>query len=118
LIFHFSFILFIILDQINEAMKAKRLPSINEQLDSQISLLEEMVNSFGSKWKIFIEDKTYNSIDKSKELNNNIFKHFDINLKSKKNNILFLKKEYDKYIKYKKVNNNHYYYQNFKLIHT
>ena len=67
-------------------MKAKRLPSINEQLDSQISLLEEMVNSFSSKWKIFIEDKTYNSIDKSKELNNNIFKNFDINLKSKKNN--------------------------------
>jgi hypothetical protein len=50
----------IILAKINEAMKAKRLPSINEQLDSQISLLEEMVNSFSSKWKIFIEDKTYN----------------------------------------------------------
>jgi dihydrofolate reductase len=44
-------------------MKAKRLPSINENLDTQISLLEESVNSFSSKWKIFIEDKNYNSID-------------------------------------------------------
>jgi len=46
---------YIILDQINEAMKAKILPSINEHLDSQILLLEEMVNSFSSKWKIFID---------------------------------------------------------------
>ena len=51
-------------------MKAKRLPCINEQLDSQILLLEEMVNSFSSKWKIFIEDKTFNNIDKINELNN------------------------------------------------
>ena len=65
-------------------MKAKRLPCINEQLDSQILLLEEMVNSFSSKWKIFIEDKTFNNIDKINELNNNIFNHLDINLKSKK----------------------------------
>jgi hypothetical protein len=71
--FHFWYFLLkqTILVQINEAMKAKRLPSINEQLDSKISLLEEMVNSFSSRWKIFIEDKNYNSIDKSNELNNN-----------------------------------------------
>ena len=54
-------------------MKAKRLPCINEQLDSQILLLEEMV-----------KDKTFNNIDKINELNNNIFNHLDINLKSKK----------------------------------
>ena len=44
-------------------MKAKRLPSINEKLDTQISLIEESVNSFSSKWKIFIEDKNYNSFE-------------------------------------------------------
>ena len=58
-----------ILDKLSEAMQTKRLPSISEQLGKQMLMLEEMVNSFSYKWKVFtkITDNNTNIIN----LNNN-----------------------------------------------
>ena len=65
---------YITLDKLSEAMRTKRLPSIPEQLDVQMLMLEEMVNSASYKWKIFIkeenEKKEKNSVIKNE--NNNI----------------------------------------------
>ena len=54
----------IILDKLSEAMQTKRLPSISEQLGAQMLMLEEMVNSFSYKWKIFM-DKNEENNDKN-----------------------------------------------------
>ena len=66
-----------ILDKVSEAMQTKRLPSISDQLGKQMLLLEEMVNSFSYKWKIFtkIIDNNINikSINKSNSTNDNTY---------------------------------------------
>ena len=50
----------IILDKLSEAMQTKRLPSISDNLGSQMLMLEEMVNSFSYKWKIFKKEDKIN----------------------------------------------------------
>ena len=42
-----------VLDKLSEAMQTKRLPSISDNLGTEILMLEEMVNSFSNKWEIF-----------------------------------------------------------------
>ena len=42
-----------VLDKLSEAMQTKRLPSISDNLGTEILMLEEMVNSFSHKWEIF-----------------------------------------------------------------
>ena len=75
----------IILDKLSEAMQTKRLPSISEQLGTQMLMLEEMVNSFSYKWKIFRkkEDENTinnkNSIDENKFISNNIDNNYSNN---------------------------------------
>ena len=49
-----------ILDKLSEAMQTKRLPSISENLGTQILMLEEMVNSFSHKWEIFSKNSEQN----------------------------------------------------------
>ena len=62
-----------ILDKLSEAMQTKRLPSISEQLGAQMLMLEEMVNSFSFKWKIFMnknEENNDKNIDDKINLSN------------------------------------------------
>ena len=70
---------YITLDKLSEAMRTRRLPSIPEQLDNQMLMLEEMVNSESYKWKIFIkeenEEKENNSITKNE---NSLIKEYNI----------------------------------------
>ena len=54
---------YMILDKLSEAMQTKRLPSISDNLGSELLMLEEMVNSFSYKWEIFsknLEQKKIN----------------------------------------------------------
>ena len=72
----------IILDKLSEAMQTRRLPSISEQLGAQMLLLEEMVNSFSNKWKIFTKNIDYNNINNEENSNNK-----SINIMNWNNNI-------------------------------
>ena len=69
----------IILDKLSEAMKTKRLPSISELLGNQMLLLEEMVNSFSYKWKIFIKNDDNNNNINNKPNNENSYNSNNIN---------------------------------------
>ena len=73
----------IILDKLSEAMQTKRLPSISEQLGTQMLLLEEIVNSFSYKWKIFSKKEENNSINNNSPGNKNSLN----NTKNLSNNI-------------------------------
>jgi hypothetical protein len=77
----------IILAKINEAMKAKRLPSINEQLDSQISLLEEMVNSLALNGKYLLKIK-FIIEDYSRQILKGVENNYNLKSKYENNNII------------------------------
>ena len=74
----------IILDKLSEAMQTKRLPSISEQLGNQMLLLEEMVNSFSYKWKIFNKNDDNNV---NNNINNNIINNTNNENSYNSNNI-------------------------------
>ena len=108
----------IILDKLSEAMQTKRLPSISEQLGNQMLLLEEMVNSFSYKWKIFTknDDNNTNNNENSYNTNNNnnatnnILSSISYNnsLESKNDPIILSSREIDKVfdeLDYKSCNN-------------
>ena len=107
----------IILDKLSEAMQTKRLPSISEQLGNQMLLLEEMVNSFSYKWKIFTksDDNNTNNNENSYNSNNNnatnnILSSISYNnsLESKNDPIILSSREIDKVfdeLDYKSCNN-------------
>ena len=107
----------IILDKLSEAMQTKRLPSISEQLGSQMLLLEEMVNSFSYKWKIFTKNDDNNTNNNENSYNsnnnnatNNILSSISYNnsLESKNDPIILSSREIDKVfdeLDYKSCNN-------------
>ena len=102
----------IILDKLSEAMQTKRLPSISEQLGTQMLLLEEMVNSFSYKWKIFTKNEenfitinnenfiTINgesSTNKNNNLSNNISNvSYNLSSHSKNEPIILSSRDIDK----------------------
>ena len=65
------------LDKLSEAMQTKRLPSISDNLGSEILMLEEMVNSFSYKWEIFSKNVEQNKVNISNTISND--KRNDIN---------------------------------------
>ena len=107
----------IILDKLSEAMQTKRLPSISEQLGNQMLLLEEMVNSFSYKWKIFTKNDDNNTNNNENSYNsnnnnatNNILSSISYNnsLESKNDPIILSSREIDKVfdeLDYKSCNN-------------
>ena len=129
----------IFLDKLSEAMQTKRLASISDQLGKQMLMLEEMVNSFSNKWKIFtkiiennININTINNKneDKNKSSNMNDVNNslnsstYNLSTESKNEPIILSNKDIDKVfeeIDIKKTNNNTNQYNtrerknNFKL---
>ena len=70
----------IILDKLSEAMKTKRLPSISDNLGSQMLMLEEMVNSFSYKWKIFTKKEDNNNFKQKNIEQINNYNNFGNNI--------------------------------------
>ena len=62
-----------LLDKISEVTKTQRLPSIPEQIDYQLSLVEELMNNYEYKWNIFINNNninSFNGVKNTEEINN------------------------------------------------
>ena len=64
-----------LLDKISEAMKTKRLPSIPEQIDYQLNILEGIAYYYNSKWSIFNKEKGDKNNDGINTNINNGFNH-------------------------------------------
>ena len=115
------------LDRLSEAMKTKRLASISDQLGKQMLMLEEMINSFSYKWKIFskiiennisVKSLNNNNEDMNKSIinlndtNNSInSSSFNYSIENKNEPIILSNKDIDKVfeeIDIKKSNNNTY----------
>ena len=60
-----------VLDKLSEAMQTKRLPSISDNLGSEVLMLEEMVNSFSYKWEIFSKNLEQNKDNISNTISSN-----------------------------------------------
>ena len=81
----------LLLDKISEAMKTKRLPSIPDLIDSQLSLLENITYNYIDKWKVF--NNNTNGVKYNNELENNIEnKSIDMNF-NQDNQIINLSSE-------------------------
>ena len=102
----------IILDKLSEAMQTKRLPSISEQLGTQMLLLEEMVNSFSYKWKIFTKNEDNNNSNNEENSNNksnniltnNIALSYNLSSECKNEPIVLSKRDMNKV--YEEINYN------------
>ena len=83
----------LILEQVSEAMHTKRLPGIPELIDLQMLILEEMVNNFSFKWKIYLKQNGVNKNNNNNfnNINNNIYKK--INTINNSSNIINLSSE-------------------------